>query len=179
MLGNATYERHLCPENAGKEGLMVQLVRISLTVGLAITLLTGLVAHVGETQKPAGAVTFAGSVATPASGESGVTWGKGTLILNDGSQHGFEVIGLGVTGTREAVVTVHAVGAVFNLRQLLDFEGTYKAAQHEVRAGRATEDVTLTNERGVIVALSVKAPATTADVTLTPSPTGITVKLEK
>ena len=158
---------------------MAQMLRISLTVVLAITLLTGIMVPAGESRKPAGAVTFAASVATPASGESGVTWGKGTLILNNGSQHGFEVIGLGVTGTREVIVTVQVVGAVFNLKQLSDFEGTYKAAQRAVKAGRATEDVMLTNERGVIVSLSVKAPATTTDATLMPSPAGITVKLEQ
>jgi hypothetical protein len=134
--------------------------------------------HAGQAPKPAGAVTFSGAVATPASGESGVTWGKGTLILSNGNQHGFEVIGLGVTGTREAIVTVQAVGAVFNLKKPADFAGTYKVTQREVRAGRATEDVTLTNDHGVMVSLSVKAPATTMDVVLTPSPTGVTVKLE-
>jgi hypothetical protein len=129
--------------------------------------------------KAAGAVTFAGTVATPPGGGTGVTWGKGTLILNDGTQHAFEVNGLGVTGTREAIVSVQAAGEVFNLKKLADFEGTYKSTQREVRAGRGTDEVSLANEHGVVVSLSLKAPATTTDVTLTPSPTGVTVKLEK
>lgn len=133
---------------------------------------------VGQSPKAAGAVTFAGTVAAPPSG-MGVTWGKGTLILNDGTQHAFEVNGLGVTSTREAIVSMQAVGEVFNLKKLEVFEGTYKASQREVTTGRAEEDISLTNERGVVIAMSLKTQATTRDVTLTPSATGITVKLDK
>jgi hypothetical protein len=157
-----------------------------LAVVVSIGLLSGVVAQAGQARKPAaqppkaaGAVTFAGTVATPPGGGSGVTWGKGTLILNDGTQHAFEVSGLGITGTREAIVSVQAVGEVFNLQKLSDFEGTYKAAEREVRAGRVTRDVSYSNERGVLLSLSLSSPATTTDVILTPSPTGIGVKLDK
>jgi hypothetical protein len=124
-------------------------------------------------------VIFTGTVAAPPSGERGVTWGKGTLILNDGAQHAFEVSGLGVTSTREAIVSLQAVGEVFNLNRLSDFEGTYRATQRRVTTGRGAAGVSLTNERGVLVSLSLSSPATTQDVTLIPSPTGISVKLEK
>jgi hypothetical protein len=157
-----------------------------LAVAVCIGLLSGVVAQAGQARKPAaqppkaaGAVTFAGTVAAPPGGGSGVTWGKGTLILNDGTQYGFEVSGLGVSGTREAIVPVQAVGEVFNLKKLSDFEGTYKATDRQVMTGRASGQVSLINEHGVMVSLSLSAPATTADVTLTPSPTGISVKLEK
>ena len=153
---------------------------------VSIALLSGVVAQAGQTRKPAaqppkaaGAVTFAGTVVTPPGGDSGVTWGKGTLILNDGTQHAFEVNGLGITGTREAIISVQAVGEVFNLQKLSDFEGTYKAAEGEVRAGRVTRHVSYSNERGVLLSLSLSSPATTTDVTLMPSPTGIGVKLDK
>jgi hypothetical protein len=157
-----------------------------LAVVVSIGLLSGVVAQAGQARKPAaqppkaaGAVTFAGTVATPPGGGSGVTWGKGTLILNDGTQHAFEVSGLGITGPQEAIISVQAVGEVFNLQKLSDFEGTYKAAEREVRAGRATRDVSYSNERGVLMSLSLSSPATTTDVILTPSPTGIGVKLDK
>jgi hypothetical protein len=165
------------------------MTRISsslLAVVLCIALPFVVVAQAGQSRKPtgsspkaAGAVTFAGTVATPPSGGSGVTWGKGTLILSDGTQHAFEVSGLGVTGTREAVVSIQAVGEVFNLKNLSDFEGTYKATERAVRTGRATGQVSFTNEHGVLMSLSLSSPATTADVTLIPSPTGIGLKLEK
>jgi hypothetical protein len=122
-------------------------------------------------------VTFSGTIAAPPDA-AGVTWGKGTLILRDGSQHAFAVTGLGVRSTREAVVTVQAVGEVFNLKKLSDFTGTYKVTQSEYTVGRSAEDVSLANEQGVVMVLTVKAPATTPDVTLTPSPTGVTVNLE-
>jgi hypothetical protein len=156
-----------------------------LTIVLSIGLFSGIAAQAGQARKPmtqpakaAGAVTFAGTVATPG-GAGGVTWGKGTLILTDASQYAFEVNGLGVTGTREAVVPIQAVGEVFNLKKLSDFEGTYKVTDRQVTAGRSAGQVSLINDHGVIVSLSVSSPATTADVTLTPSPTGVMVKLEK
>jgi hypothetical protein len=157
---------------------------LALVVGIGM--LSGIVAEAGQARKPtaqaakaAGAVTFSGTVATPPGGSSGVTWGKGTLILNDGTQDGFEVSGLGITGSREAIISVQAVGEVFNLRKLSDFEGTYKATDRQVTAGRGAGQVSLVNEHGVMVLLSLSSPATTVDVTLTPSPTGIGVKLEK
>jgi hypothetical protein len=165
---------------------MTCIARILLAVVLSLGLLCSAVAQAGQARKPAtkspqaaGAVTVAGTVATPPSGGSGVTWGKGTLILHDGTQHAFEVSGLGVTGTQEAVVSVHAIGEVFNLKKLAQFEGTYKATQPKVRTGRGTGEVSFTNEHGVLVSLSLSSPATTPDVTLIPSPTGINVKLEK
>ena len=163
---------------------MARMVRNLLTLMLITSCLAAVVyagqarKAVGQSPKAAGAVTFAGTIAAPPSG-MGVTWGKGTLILNDGTQHAFEVNGLGVTSTREAIVSLQAVGEVFNLKKLEDFEGTYKAGQREVTTGRAEEDISLTNERGVVIAMSLKTQATTRDVTLTPSPTGITVKLDK
>jgi hypothetical protein len=169
-----------------KGGSMRRLSSGLLALVVGISVLSGGVAQSGQVRKPAdrqpkaaGAVTFSGTVATPPGGSSGVTWGKGTLILRDGKQYAFEVSGLGVTGTREAVVSVQAVGEVFNLRKWSDFEGTYKASERQLTAGRGTDQVSLTNENGVTVALSVSSPATTEDVTLTPSPTGIGVKLEK
>jgi hypothetical protein len=165
---------------------MTRMPRFLLAVVVSIGLLSAVMAQAGQARKPAapapkaaGAVTFAGTVATPPGGGSGVTWGKGTLILDNGMQHAFEVSGLGVTGTREAIVSIQAVGEVFNLKKLADFEGTYKAAQREVATGRGAGQVSLTNEHGVVVSLSLSAPATTPDVTLTPSPRGISVKLEQ
>jgi hypothetical protein len=164
---------------------MARMLRNLLTAVLITSAMMAVVAQAGQARKPtvqsaaaAGAVTFAGTVAAPASG-AGVTWGKGTLILNDGTQHAFEVNGLGVTSTREAIVSIQAVGEIFNLKKLSDFEGTYKATQRQVKTGREAEEVSLVNEHGVTVSLSVKAPATATDVTLTPSPTGITVTLDK
>jgi hypothetical protein len=160
------------------EEIMSLLCRIVLAVTLATTVFTGVVGYAAQSRRPSGAVAFAGTVATPASGE-GATWGKGTLILNNGSQHAFEVVGMGVESTQDVMVPVQAVGEVFNLKKLADFSGTYKVTQPTVRAGRGADKVSLTNEHGVIVSLNVTSPATTRDVTLTPSPTGVSVKLDQ
>src|SRR5919106_6471117 len=125
----------------GKEITMTRIGQILLAVMVTATLVTGAVVSAGVAQKPpaagkpAGAVTFSGTIAAPPEA-AGVTWGKGTLILSDGSQHAFEVTGLGVRGTREAVVTVHAVGEVLNLKQLSDFPGTYKVTDRQYTVGR-------------------------------------------
>ena len=162
---------------------MMRIVQILLAEVLAAVLVTGAVVSAGVAQKPpaarkpAGAVTFAGTIAAPPEA-AGVTWGKGTLILSDGRQHAFEVTGLGVRSTREAILTVQAVGEVFNLKQLSEFTGTYKVTDRQYTVGRRADDISLANEHGVVMVLAVKAPATTPDVTLTPSPTGLTVTLE-
>jgi hypothetical protein len=162
----------------------MRIDRILLAVVLTTALVSGAVGSAGTPRKPAaarklvGAVTFSGTIAAPPDA-AGVTWGKGTLILSNGNQHAFEVTGLGVRSTREAIVTVQAVGEVLNLKQLSDFEGTYKVTENQYTVGRSTDDVSLANEHGVVMVLALKAPATTSDVTLTPSPTGLTVKLEQ
>jgi len=114
---------------------MARTYSILMTVSLTATLLFVVCGHAGESRKPSGGVVFAGTVAVPSSGP-GVTWGKGTLLLNKGTQHAFEVHGLGVRSRSEAIASVEAVGEVFNLKKLSDFEGTYKATQPEVTAGR-------------------------------------------
>jgi hypothetical protein len=168
---------------ARREKIMTRIDHILLVVMLAATLISAGVGSAGVPRKPAarqpaGAVTFSGTIAAPPDA-AGVTWGKGTLILSNDTQHAFEVTGLGVKSTREAIVTVHAVGEVFNLKKLSDFEGTYKITQSEYTVGRSSDEVSLANERGVVMVLAVKSPATTQDVTLTPSPTGLTVNLKQ
>ena len=106
----------------------------------------------GSRETPSGAVIFSSTIAAPPDA-AGVTWGKGTLIFSDGSQHAFAVTGLGVRSTREAVVTVHAIGEVFNVKRLSDFAGTYKVTQSEYTVGRSGDEVSLANEQGVIMAL--------------------------
>ena len=163
---------------------MMRIDRMLLAVMLTAALVSGSVGSAGTPRgpaagrKPAGAVTFSGTIAAPPDA-AGVTWGKGTLILSNGSQQAFEVTGLGVRSKREAIVTVQAVGEVFNLKKLSDFEGTYKVADRQYSVGRSSDDVSLANEHGVVMVLVLTSPATTPDVTLTPSPTGITVKLEQ
>jgi hypothetical protein len=163
--------------------MMTRIEQLLLAVVLSATLVTGAVVSAGVSHKPpatrklAGMVSFSGTIAAPPEAP-GVTWGKGTLILSNDRQYAFEVTGLGVRSTREAILTVQAVGEVFNLTQVSDFAGTYKVTDRQYTVGRGADDVSLANERGVVMLLALKGPATTPDVTLTPSPTGLTVTLE-
>ena len=59
-----------------------------------------------------------------------------------------------------------------------DVTGTYKVTDRQYTVGRRADDVSLANKRGVVMVLAVKVPATTPDVTLTPSLTGLTVTLK-
>lgn len=75
----------------------------------------------------------------------------------------FTVTGMGIRGTREAVVTVHAVGEVLDLKQPSDFAGTYKVTDSQYTVGCSADEVSLANDQGVVMVLAVKAPATTVD----------------
>lgn len=53
----------------------------------------------------------------------GFRWGRGTLTLNDGTKVHFTFKGVKALDTGAAVVK--ARGPVYNLKNLIDFEGTY------------------------------------------------------
>jgi hypothetical protein len=79
---------------------MMRINRMLLAVVLTTALVFGAVESAGTprkpaaARKPAGAVNFPGTIAAPPEAAE-VTWGKGALILSNGSQHAFEVMGRG------------------------------------------------------------------------------------
>jgi hypothetical protein len=159
---------------------MTHMVRILLAVVMVSLLLIGVVGHAGETSKPDATFIVEVEQAVPPGGGMGVTWGKGTLTMADGSKQQFSVEGLGVRGNREGIRDLQAHGDVYNLKKADDFAGTYKSAPQDRPAGADPKAAVSKNQNGVVVAFKAKTlTATVPDLELTPSETGVTVKLEK
>ena len=84
----------------------------------------------------------------------GVNWGSGTLSYR-GKDYPVKVKGLSVG--RVGATSTSAYGEVFNLKHLQDFNGHYDVSAKGMRgvtAGGGRTTTTMTNQAGVIVALS-------------------------
>jgi hypothetical protein len=96
-----------------------------------------------------GAIT---ATATSVAAGLGWTWGSGTLTLLDGSQHRFKVNGLDVVavGIKQAT----AVGSVYHLKNLKDFEGKYVTAAAGITVAGGAGAATMQNDKGVVINLT-------------------------
>ncbi len=70
--------------------------------------------------------------------------GSGTLEF-EGLEHDFKIGGLGVGGI--GIHTVNAVGVVYNLENLSDFEGTYSQARMGATIGKGKSTLGLNNNK--------------------------------
>jgi hypothetical protein len=68
--------------------------------------------------------------------------GTGTLEF-EGMEHDFKIGGLGVGGI--GIQTVNAVGVVYNLEKLSDFNGTYGQARMGATIGKGKSSISLSN----------------------------------
>lgn len=124
-------------------------------------------------QEPAdhsGTVTV---TATSAALGIGWSWGKGTLTLLNGKQYHFKVSGLDVVAVGFKQAT--AVGNVYHLKNVKDFEGTYVAATAAGTVGGGVGATSMRNDKGVVINLSAVGQG--VDFRLAVS--GMTVKLIK
>jgi hypothetical protein len=101
------------------------------------------------------APNYSGTVtvtATSIAAGIGWTWGSGVLTLLDGSQHRFKVSGLDVVaaGIRQAT----AVGYVYHLKDVKDFEGKYGKAAAGIAVGGGAGAASMQNEKGVVINLT-------------------------
>ena len=76
--------------------------------------------------------------------------GSGTLEF-EGMEHDFKIGGLGVGGI--GIQTVNAVGVVYNLEKLSDFEGTYTQLRVGATVGKGKSTIGLNNSKGVYIEL--------------------------
>ena len=115
-----------------------------------------------------GAITM---TATSVAAGIGWSWGSGTLTLLDGSQHRFKVSGLDVVavGIKQAT----AVGNVYHLKNVKDFEGKYVKAAAGIAVGGGVGAATMQNDKGVVINLTgtnqgvdIRLPVSGVDVTL-------------
>ena len=84
----------------------------------------------------------------------GFSWGSGTLTYQ-GKNYSVKVKGLSVG--KVGVTSASAYGEVYNLKHLQDFNGHYNVSGSGMRgvtAGGGRKTTTMTNQAGVIVALS-------------------------
>jgi len=76
--------------------------------------------------------------------------GGGTLEF-EGMEYEFKISGLGVGGI--GIQTANAIGVVYNLEKLSDFEGTYSQARMGATVGKGKSTIGLNNSKGVYIEL--------------------------
>ena len=102
----------------------------------------------------------------------GWSWGKGVLTYK-GKDYPFKVEGLSVgdVGVKKA----DAVGKVYNLKKLSDFNGNYVSAAAEGTVGGGAGASAMKNQNGVVVELT----STTQGINLKLAAEGVKLTLEK
>ncbi len=102
----------------------------------------------------------------------GWSWGRGDLLYQGKAYH-FKVQGLSVAEV--GVTKAEAVGNVYNLKNLDDFEGVYAAAGAEGTAGKGAGVSSLRNAKGVVINLKSETKGANIKV----AAEGLKVTLEK
>lgn len=141
----------------------------SLSVCLLVFMITlSLVGRASaQEEKPDGTVTISeGQVAVGI----GWSWGGGVLSF-EGKEYPFKVGGLSVVDV--GVTKANAVGMVYHLKKLSDFNGTYVSASVEGTIGGGAGVATMKNQNGVVIKLqsttqgiNFKLAAQGVDITL-------------
>jgi hypothetical protein len=101
----------------------------------------------------------------------GFQWGNGTLRYR-GRNYPFKMDGLAVNAV--GVSSVDAIGYVYNLHRLSDFEGTYAAVEAAGTVGGGKGVTTMKNGNGVRVTLH----STSQGVELKAAPEGVKFTLQ-
>ncbi len=148
---------------------MSRKVRGLFGLALAAAALLTLVAPGAAQDAPSGTVEI--SSTTIAAG-LGVNWGDGTLTLTDGRKIKFSVENLKVGSV--GISSVTATGKVYNLKNVMDFEGNYVAAEAGVAIGGGISGLTMKNQKGVVVNLE----STQGGINFTFGPGGVSFKLK-
>jgi hypothetical protein len=138
----------------------------------------GVDGHTGEVKRLAGRVSLKINSAVPPGGGFDFTWGKGTLTLIDGTTQVFSVSGLGIQGNEGSIFDLEAKGEVYDLTMLKDFAGTFKRTMGELSPERGTNTLIIKNEHNVHIVVTVHFERESGNVRLTPSQSGVTIKLE-
>ena len=137
---------------------------------IAVTFFAFNLALPAQAEDPSGTVTLE---STSIALGIGVEWGHGTLTLNDGSTHKFEVKGISVVDL--GISKVEATGDVFGLKNLADFPGDYSAVKAGATLGKKSAgDVILQNEKKVQIRLTPKGTG----VQLTAAFGGVVISLK-
>jgi len=139
---------------------------------LALGVMTGFTQAATHESKSDATLRFSGgSVAAGI----GFSWGSGTLTYQ-GKNYSVKVKGLSVG--KVGVTSASAYGEVYNLKHLQDFNGHYNVSGSGMRgvtAGGGRKTTTMTNQAGVIVALS----STQRGVDVTATGGGVDIQIKR
>jgi hypothetical protein len=102
----------------------------------------------------------------------GWSWGKGVLTYK-GKDYPFKVEGLSVGDV--GVTKADAVGKVYNLKKMSDFNGTYTSAAAQGTLGGGAGVSAMKNQNGVVIELT----STTQGVNVKLAGEGVKFTLEK
>ena len=127
---------------------MTAMVRGLFGFGLAAAALLAMVAPGAAQEAPSGTVEM--TTTTIAVG-FGASRGDGILTLQDGSKHKISVesIKMGAVG----ISVVEAMGTVYNLKRLQDFDGDYLEVEAGIAPGGGVSGMTMKNQKGVVINL--------------------------
>ena len=98
--------------------------------------------------------------------------GSGTLEF-EGMEHDFKIGGLGVGGI--GIQSVNAVGVVYNLEKLSDFEGTYSQARMGATVGKVKSSIGLNNNRNDVY---IELKSSNKGIALATGIDGMSIKLK-
>ena len=98
--------------------------------------------------------------------------GGGTLEF-EGMEHDFKIGGLGVGGI--GIHSVNAVGVVYNLEKLSDFEGSYSQARMGMTVGKGKSTIGLNNNKNDVF---IELKSSNKGVALAGGVDGISIKLK-
>jgi hypothetical protein len=102
----------------------------------------------------------------------GVNWGDGRLIFK-GKHQLFAVSGLTLVDV--GIVKASAIGEVYNLTDISQFEGTYLAGEAGFNFADGTGGIAMRNKNGVVVHMR----GDSEEALLQLAPGGVTIKLKK
>jgi len=98
--------------------------------------------------------------------------GSGTLEF-EGMEHDFKIGGLGIGGI--GIQSVNAVGVVYNLEKLSDFEGTYSQARMGATVGKGKSSIGLNNNRNDVY---IELKSSNKGIALATGIDGMSIKLK-
>lgn len=159
---------------------MMRMYHMLLVLVVGSACLFSALGYAREALKPDGTVSVQLESSVPSGEGFGFTWGKGILRMTNGVTQLFTLEGVGVRGNRGGIVDMEAQGQVFNLKEPLDFAGTYKKSPDAAPAGTDARALVMKNEKGVVVVLAVTIDTETwPDLALDTSDQHVKVKLER
>ena len=140
-----------------------RLALLVLVIAFAAT------AVAAENPKPSGKVAIE---STSIAIGVGVSWGDGKLLF-DGKEHRFSIDGLTLVDI--GISKASAVGDVYDLKNVGQFEGTYLAGEAGFALAGGMGGISLRNQNGVIMHLR----SVTEGAKLQLGPSGLTIKLKQ